>query len=90
MAPLICDGYIIVVDTSPVEHDTLNGAVVVAWDKTHGLMVARLAINEGRESLVSANPEYSSLLVKTNDSPLRIVGKVLWWVGRDSAKAVAA
>ncbi len=82
MAPLICDGYIVVVDTSPTEREKLNGAIVVAWDKTHGLMVARLAINDGRESMVSNNPEYSSLVV--GNTPLRIVGKVLWWVGRDS------
>jgi hypothetical protein len=90
MAPLICDGYIIVVDTSQVEREKLNGAVVVAWDKKHGLMVARFAINNGRESMISANPEYSSLVVERSGAPLRIIGKVLWWVGRDSSSSETA
>ena len=89
MAPLICDGYIIVVDTSQVENEKLDGELIVAWDATAGLVVARLKRNAGRESLVSANQEYSSLVTEPNKQ-FRIIGKVLWWVGREAPVKPAA
>ena len=82
MAPLICAGYIIVVDTSQVDNEKLKGEIVVAWEKTHGLVVARLQVNAGQESLVSTSPEYSSLAAEPGKR-FRVIGKVLWWVGRD-------
>jgi hypothetical protein len=89
MEPLIGDGYIIVVDTSQVEHDKLDGEVVVAWEKTHGLVLGRFAVGVDQESLVSTNPEYAALVTR-KEKPWRIIGKVLWWVGRDTPLRVLA
>lgn len=90
MAPLICDGYIIVVDASQVDHERLNGELVVAWEKAVGLVVARLKKGADRESLESTNQQYGSVITEQNRK-LRIIGKVLWWVGRDAPmKPVAA
>ncbi len=81
MSPLILDGYIIAVDTSQVENDSLVGQIVVASHKEKGLLVSRLIRFDHTDALVSDHREYESVPV-TAGSEWRIVGKVLWWTGR--------
>lgn len=81
MAPLILDGYIIAVDTSAVESDSLVGQIVVASHEEKGLLVSRLIRFDHTDALVSDHREYESLPVRSG-SEWRIVGKVLWWTGR--------
>jgi SOS-response transcriptional repressor LexA/DNA-binding XRE family transcriptional regulator len=81
MSPLILDGYIIAVDTSDVEKDSLVGQIVVASHKEKGLLVSRLIRFDHMDVLVSDQREYGSVPV-TAGSEWRIVGKVLWWTGR--------
>ena len=81
MSPLILDGYIIAVDTSEIENDSLVGEIVVASHKEKGLLVSRLIRFDHTDALVSDQREYGSVPV-TPGSEWRILGKVLWWTGR--------
>ena len=81
MSPLILDGYIIAVDTSEIEHNSVAGQIVVACHKEKGLLVSRLIRLDHTDALVSDQREYEALPVAAG-SEWRIVGKVLWWTGR--------
>jgi SOS-response transcriptional repressor LexA len=81
MAPLILDGYIIAVDTSIVDSESLAGHIVVASHREKGLLVSRLIQFDHTIALVSDQREYESVPAKPG-SEWRIVGKVLWWTGR--------
>jgi SOS-response transcriptional repressor LexA len=82
MMPLIHDGYIVVVDTSQTNRLKLYGQLVVAASAEHGLVVSRLQRFDHTEVLVPENREYESTAVFTHG--WRVVGKVLWWIGRQS------
>jgi phage repressor protein C with HTH and peptisase S24 domain len=81
MAPLILDGYLIAVDTSDVSHDDLVGKIVVALNREKGLLVSRLIRFDHTDVLVSDHREYVSVSLAA-ESHWRVVGKVLWWIGR--------
>lgn len=81
MSPLILDGYIIAVDTLDVHHDKLVGNIVVAWNVDKGLIVSRLIRFDHTDALVSDRREYESISLAA-ESNWRIIGKVLWWIGR--------
>ena len=82
MMPLIHDGYIVVVDTSQTNRLKLYGQLVVAASAEHGLVVSRLQRFDHTEVLVPENREYESTAVFTHG--WRVVGIVLWWIGRQS------
>ena len=81
MSPLILDGYIIAVDTLDVHHDKLVGHIVVAWSVGKGLIVSRLIRFDHTDALVSDRREYESFSLAP-EFKWRIIGKVLWWIGR--------
>jgi phage repressor protein C with HTH and peptisase S24 domain len=81
MSPLILDGYLIAVDTSDVSHEDLVGKIVVAWNREKGLLVSRLIRFDHTDVLVSDHREYVSVSL-ASESHWRLVGKVLWWIGR--------
>jgi SOS-response transcriptional repressor LexA len=80
MMPLIHDGYIVVVDTSQTNRLKLYGQIVVAAHQEQGLIVSRLQRFDHTEVLVPENREYESTAVL--NAGWRIVGKILWWIGR--------
>jgi DNA-binding XRE family transcriptional regulator len=82
MAPVICDGYIIAVDTSMTEVEKLMDKVVVAWHQEKGLTVSWLKMLVGGAALASQNAEYGSIALGP-DTGWRVIAKVLWWIGRD-------
>ena len=81
MSPLILDGYIVAVDISEIEPDSLVGQIVVASHKEKGLLVSRLIRFDHTDALVSDHREYEALPAASG-SDWRIVGRVLWWTGR--------
>jgi len=81
MSPLILDGYIIAVDTLDVYHDKLLGHIVVAWNVDKGLIVSRLMRFDHTDALVSDRREYESISL-ASESNWRVIGKVLWWIGK--------
>ena len=81
MSPLILDGYVIAVDTHDVHHDKLAGQIVVAWNVAKGLIVSRLIRFDHTDVLVSDRREYESISLAP-ESQWRIIGKVLWWIGK--------
>jgi SOS-response transcriptional repressor LexA/DNA-binding XRE family transcriptional regulator len=81
MSPLILDGYVIAVDTHDVHHDKLLGQIVVAWNVEKGLIVSRLIRFDHTDALVSDRREYESISLAP-ESEWRIIGKVLWWIGK--------
>lgn len=81
MSPLILDGYIIAVDTLDVRHDKLVGNIVVAWNVDKGLIVSRLIRFDHTDALISDQRQYESISLAP-ESKWRIIGKVLWWIGK--------
>src|SRR5690242_17053644 len=82
MAPVLCDGYIIAVDTSQTDLAKLVDKIVIAWHPEKGINVSWLKIADGREALVAQSPEYGHLVL-SGDKSWRVIGKVIWWIGRD-------
>jgi Peptidase S24-like len=84
MSPLILDGYIIAIDRSEVSRERLVGKIVVAWNRsTKQLVVSRLLQFDGTYALVSDQRANKSLSL-VSESEWRIVGKVLWWAGKEN------
>jgi hypothetical protein len=81
MSPLILDGYIIALDTSDTERDSLEGEIVVAGHIDRGLLVSRLIRFDHTDALVSDHREYKSVFLATL-SEWKIIGRVLWWAGK--------
>ena len=80
-APPLCDGYILVVDSSQTYVPELNGKIVIAWHKDMGLMVSRLQNYDHTEVLQPENAEYKPILLN-NKHKWKILAKVLWWIGK--------
>jgi hypothetical protein len=81
MSPSINDGDIVAVDTFETDSSTLNGKVVVAWHKEHGLSLARFRRLDGMETLESENREYEPI-VFGKDRAWKIIGEVVWLLRR--------
>ena len=81
MAPLICDGYILAVDSSQSDRANLDGKIVIAWHKDMGLTVSRLKRYENTEVLQPENGEYESTVLDKKHS-WKVLAKVLWWIGK--------
>ena len=82
MSPLLCDGYIIVIDTSVTDRSKLIDKMVVASHEEKGLTVSWLKMAAGGEALVAENAEYGCVVLNRNKG-WQIIGKVIWWIGRD-------
>jgi len=80
MAPTICDGYIVAVDTTQTDRSKLDGKIVIAWNKDTGLMVSRFKRYGHTEVLQPENPRYESSSLTANQ--WNIVATVLWWIGK--------
>ena len=83
MSPLICDNYILVVDSSQVDRANLDGKIVIAWHKDVGLTVSRFRRYDHTEVLHPENREYGSTMLHRKNN-WKIIAKVLWWIGRAS------
>jgi SOS-response transcriptional repressor LexA len=81
MSPLIDNGYILAVDSSQTDRSKLDGKIVIAWHKDVGLTVSRLRRYDHTEVLHPENAAYKSVTLD-NRNKWKIVGKVLWWIGR--------
>jgi len=79
--PVICDGYILAVDSSQTELSKLSGKVVIAWHKDMGLTVSRLRHYDHTEVLQPENREYESIVLDDKHT-WEILAKVLWWIGK--------
>ena len=82
MAPVLRDGYIIVVDTSETNRKQLVDKMVVAWHPDKGITVSWLKIIDGDEALISQSAQYLPVVL-SRDKAWRVIGKVIWWIGRD-------
>ncbi len=82
MMPVLRDGYIIVVDTSETDLTHLADKMVIAWHVQKGITVSWLKKIDGREALCSESAEYSPVML-TAKNGWRVIGKVIWWIGRD-------
>jgi SOS-response transcriptional repressor LexA len=81
MSPLICDGYILAVDSSQTDRSKLDGKIVIAWNKDMGLTVSRLQRYGHTEVLHPENREYESITLD-NKHKWKILATVLWWIGK--------
>jgi DNA-binding XRE family transcriptional regulator/SOS-response transcriptional repressor LexA len=83
MSPSILDGYLVAVDTSQIDRTRLVGKLVVAHHFEIGLLVSRLK-RFGRVDVLEADQREYEPVSLALESGWRIVGRVLWWVGRAS------
>jgi SOS-response transcriptional repressor LexA len=81
MAPVICDGYILAVDSSQRDASELSGKVVVAWNRDLGLTVSRLQRYGNTEVLQPENRAYEPIVLN-GKREWKILAKVLWWIGK--------
>jgi phage repressor protein C with HTH and peptisase S24 domain len=77
MNPAFKDGDLVAVNASLKDPDKVNGKVIVASHRKHGLLLGRFRRVDGMQMLESENREYGPLVLgKGRD--WRIIGKVLW------------
>ena len=81
MAPLIQDGYLVAVDSSLTNMNDLDGKIVIAWHRDVGLTISRLRLYDHTAVLVPENSEFAGVTIGAKQ-PWKIVGTVLWWIGR--------
>jgi SOS-response transcriptional repressor LexA len=81
MAPLIRDGYIIVVDSSQNDHSKLRGKIVIAWHKNKGMAVSHLERYGPTEVLQPENKDFESIVLNGTEK-WKILARVLWWIGK--------
>ena len=81
MAPMIQDGYVVAVDSSQIDRNSLDGKIVIAWHKDVGLTISRLRLYDQTAVLVPENSEYAAVTISAKQ-PWKIVATVLWWIGR--------
>jgi len=86
MAPAICPGSILFVDTAVTDRDTLNQKITVVSHRDLGFKVARLQRLANSDLLVSSNHKYVPLDI-SNASRWKIFGEVLWWISRDTVRS---
>jgi SOS-response transcriptional repressor LexA len=82
MTPTIGDGYIVAVDSSQTDRSKLDGKIVIAWKKDKGLTVSRFKRYDHTETLQPENPQYESITLGHKHDKWKVVGKVLWWIGK--------
>ena len=84
MAPTICDGYIVAVDSSQTDRSKLDGKIVIAWNQKRGLTVSRFRRYDHTETLQPENPQYESITLGKKDDKWQVVATALWWIGKAS------
>jgi SOS-response transcriptional repressor LexA len=82
MAPTICDGYIVAVDSSQTDRSKLDGKIVIAWNQKRGLTVSRFRRYDHTETLQPENPQYESITLGKKDDKWQVVATALWWIGK--------
>jgi Peptidase S24-like len=84
MQPLIHDGYTVFVDRKQIADGSLHGHIVVANHDEFGLTISRYwHMGNSRVFISDSRTEG----VSHSKSGWRIIGKVLWWVGREKERA---
>ncbi len=79
MEPEIRDGDVAVIDPN---QEVSNGKkAVVSVDG--GVLVKRIYRQNGTVTLVSDNPEYPPIVIKSSDFPIYLLGKVVWILKRE-------
>lgn len=81
MAPIICDGYIVAVDSSQTDRNKLDGKIVVVWEKNSGLTVSRFRRYHHTETLQPENSQYEAITLGKKNG-WKVVAKVVWWIGK--------
>ena len=80
MAPMIAQGFIIAVDSSINEVSQLNNSLVAVLNRDDRLLVRCLTRYGDTDMLIGENRQRDPIPYNSRD--WRILGKVLWWVGR--------
>jgi SOS-response transcriptional repressor LexA/DNA-binding XRE family transcriptional regulator len=78
MEPLICDGYIVIVDATQSAPQKLYGEIVAAWHRDHGVILSRIHSVDRADVLIPDNREYKPIAICLPE--WRILGNVIWWM----------
>jgi len=82
MAPTICDGYVLAVDSSQTDTNELDRKIVIAWNEDAGLTVSNYRRYDHTEVLQPENSQYESITFSNAASKWKIIAKVLWWIAK--------
>ena len=82
MGPTICNGYIVAVDSSPIDRSKLDGKIVIAWKKDLGLTISHFRRYDHTETLQPENSQYESITLGHKNDKWKVVATVLWWIGK--------
>jgi len=63
MSPMIQDGYVVAVDSSQIDMNSLDGKIVIAWHKDQGLTISRLRLYDQTVVLVPENTDYTAVTI---------------------------
>ena len=81
MSPMIQNGYVVAGDSSQIDMNSLDGKIVIAWHKDHGLTISRFRLYDHTAVLVPENSEYTAVTIGAKH-PWKIIATVLWWIGK--------
>jgi SOS-response transcriptional repressor LexA len=80
MAPIVGEGFVVAIDTSITQPSQLQNALVAVLNPSNLLIVRCLARYGETEMLIAENRRREP--IPYNNRDWRIVGKVIWWIGR--------
>jgi len=80
MAPIVGEGFVVAVDTTITQPSELQNALVAVLNPSNLLIVRCLAQYGDTDMLIAENRRRQPIPYNSRD--WRIVGKVIWWIGR--------
>lgn len=87
MSPFLEDGYIAVIDTADSSRRSLYNEMVAARDP-EGAVTIKWLRNNGKEEILM--PQHTAIrhqpVIITGNDDWKIIGKVVWWVGKPPPK----
>jgi SOS-response transcriptional repressor LexA len=87
MEPVLLDGFIVAVDTHPVDIKALDEEMVAARDPDGGVTIKWFRRTKAGDMLVAqhSSPDFNPILLSAEPG-WAIIGKVLFWIGRPKKK----
>jgi DNA-binding XRE family transcriptional regulator len=80
MAPIVGQGFIVAIDTSVSDPNELQSALIAVLNRDNELLIRCLALYGETHMLVGEDRRRAA--IPYNDRDWKIVGRVLWWVGK--------
>jgi hypothetical protein len=87
MAPIVGQGFVVAIDTSTTDPDELQSALIAVLNSDNELLIRCLALYG--EEYVLVGEDRRRAPVPYNDREWKIVGKIMWWIGKPGDAKIA-